>query len=49
MMADVWRVMREWRVYFEGFGAPAAAINQIAPAMRHIDDVSSPALRKLLP
>jgi serine/threonine-protein kinase HipA len=49
LMADVWRVVREWRVYFEGFGVPAADIEKIAPAMRHIDEVSSPALRKLLP
>jgi hypothetical protein len=27
----------------------AAEINKIAPAFRHLDDVSTPALRKLLP
>jgi len=49
MIADVWRVVREWRVYFDSFGIPAVEIGKIAPAFRHIDDVSTPALRKLLP
>jgi serine/threonine-protein kinase HipA len=44
MIADIWRVVREWRVYFEEFGVDAAA-----PAFRHIDDISTPELRKLLP
>jgi serine/threonine-protein kinase HipA len=48
MMAEIWRVVREWKVYFEGFGVAAAEIDKIAPAFRHIDDVSTPALRKLL-
>ena len=48
MMADVWRVVREWKVYFEGLGVPGAQIDKTAPAFRHNDDVSSPALRKLL-
>lgn len=49
MIANIWRVVREWRVYFESFGIPAAEIEKIAPAFRHIDDVSTPALRRLLP
>lgn len=49
LMADIWRIVREWRVYFESFGVPAAEIEKIAPAFRHIDDVSTPALRKALP
>ena len=49
MIADIWRVVREWRVYFESFGVPAAEIEKIAPAFRPIDDVSSSELRKLLP
>jgi serine/threonine-protein kinase HipA len=48
MMADIWRVVREWKVYFESFGVAAAEINKIAPAFRHIEDVARPALRKLL-
>lgn len=49
MMAGIWRVVREWRVHFEGFGVPGAEIEKIAPAFRHIDEVSTPALRRLLP
>lgn len=49
MIAAVWRVVREWRVYFDSFGVAAADIEQIAPAFRHIDDVSTPELRKRLP
>lgn len=49
LIADIWRIVREWRVYFENFGVPAAEIEKIAPAFRHIDDVSTPALRKALP
>ena len=49
MISDVWRVVREWRVYFERFGVDATEIERIAPAIRHIDDVSTPALRKQLP
>lgn len=49
LIADVWRVVREWRVYFEGFAVPPGEIEKIASAFRHIDDVSSPSLRKLIP
>ena len=49
MIAELWRVVREWRVYFESYGVAAAEIENIAPALRHIDDVSTPALRRLLP
>jgi serine/threonine-protein kinase HipA len=49
LIAEVWRVVRQWRVCFEDFGVPAAEIEKIAPAFRHIDDVSTPALRKQLP
>ena len=48
-IADIWRIVREWRVYFESFGVPAAQIEKIAPAFRHMDDISTPALRKSLP
>lgn len=47
-IADVWRIVCEWRVYFEGFGVAAPEIDKTAPAFRHIDDVCTPALRKLL-
>lgn len=49
MVAGIWRVVREWRVRFESFGVPLAEVEKIAPAFRHIDDVSTPMLRKLLP
>ncbi len=49
LIAGIWRIVREWRGHFENFGVPAAEIASIAPALRHIDDVSTPALRKLLP
>jgi serine/threonine-protein kinase HipA len=49
MIFGIWRVVREWRVYFEGFGVTAAEIDRIAPAFRHIDEIASPALRRLPP
>lgn len=49
MIADIWRVVREWRVHFERFGVPGVEIEQIAPAFRHLDDVSTPELRRQLP
>lgn len=48
-IADVWRVTREWQVYFEEFGVDTAEMDAIAPAFRHIDDVSTPELRRQLP
>jgi serine/threonine-protein kinase HipA len=49
MIAGIWNVVREWRGHFEHFGVPVAEIDRIAPAFRHIDDVSTPALRAMLP
>ncbi len=49
LMADVWSTVREWAVFFEAFGVSADEIANIAPAFRHIDDVSTRELRKLLP
>ncbi len=48
-IARVWRIVREWRVYFEEYQVPADQIEKIAPAFRHIDELSTPALRKQLP
>ena len=48
VIAQVWGVVREWRVYFEQFGVPAPQMDKVATAFRHIDSVSSPELRKLL-
>jgi serine/threonine-protein kinase HipA len=48
LIDEVWRVVRQWRVYFENFRIPEVEIEKIAPAFRHVDDVSTPRLRKLL-
>ncbi|MDO9434940.1 type II toxin-antitoxin system HipA family toxin [Hydrogenophaga sp.] len=48
MVASIWAVVREWRVYFEGFGVSAVDIEKTESAFRHLDDVSTPALRRLL-
>jgi len=49
MIAQVWRVVRQWRGYFEDFGVPALEIDRIAPAIRHIDSICSQDLRKQIP
>lgn len=49
IVADVWEKVREWKVYFEKFGASAQSIDQAANAYRHIDQISTPKLRTLLP
>jgi serine/threonine-protein kinase HipA len=49
MIAGIWRTVREWRVYFESFGVPAAEVEKIATAFRHLDDISTPELRRQLP
>ena len=48
-VARIWQIVREWKVHFEQYNVPADQIEKIAPAFRHIDEVSTPALRKLLP
>ena len=48
LIADIWRVVREWRSYFESFGVAAPEIEKIAPAFRHVRDVSTLALCKQL-
>ncbi|KWU26389.1 type II toxin-antitoxin system HipA family toxin [Burkholderia cenocepacia] len=49
LIADVWQVVREWRVYFDEFGVDAEAMERAASALRHIDDISTSELRRLLP
>ncbi len=49
IIANVWQVVREWRVYFESYAVGAAEIEKVAPAFRHLDDISTPALRRELP
>ena len=48
LMGEVWRVVRQWRIYFDEAGVPDAEQAKISAAFRHIDDVSTPELRKLL-
>ncbi|PRC94325.1 type II toxin-antitoxin system HipA family toxin [Solimicrobium silvestre] len=49
IIADVWERVREWKSYFEKFGAPTESIEQATNAFRHIDKISTPKLRALLP
>ncbi len=48
-IARVWGIVREWKVYFEEYRVPAEQIEKIAPAFRHLDELATPALRKLIP
>jgi serine/threonine-protein kinase HipA len=49
IIAQVWEKVREWKSYFEKFGASEKSIGQAANAFRHIDQISTPKLRTLLP
>lgn len=49
LIDEVWRVVREWKVSFERSGVPADDMARIAPAFRHLDDISTADTRKLLP
>ena len=35
----IWKVVREWRAYFEGWNVPGDDIEKAASAFRHIDDI----------
>lgn len=48
IISRVWNIIREWKMYFEKFGVHPEQIERIAPAFRHINDVSSNELRKQL-
>jgi serine/threonine-protein kinase HipA len=48
-ISRIWKTVREWKVLFEEYNVPADQIEKIAPSFRHIDEVSTPALRKLIP
>lgn len=48
-IARIWKTVREWKRHFEDYGVPADQIEKVAPAFRHIDEVSTSALRKLIP
>lgn len=45
---DIWRVVRQWRVHFDEVGVPKSEQDKIAPAIRHLNDVATPELRRLL-
>jgi serine/threonine-protein kinase HipA len=49
IISQVWQVVREWRAYFDEFGVSPHEINKVASAFRHIDNISSAAVRKRLP
>lgn len=49
LMDEVWRVVREWKVSFEHSGVMADDMARIAPAFRHLDDISTADTRKLMP
>ncbi len=48
-IAHIWATVRVWKQHFENAGAPSAQIKKIAPAFRHLDDVTSKTLRRALP
>ena len=48
-IAKIWKVVREWKVYCEEYEVPPDQIEKIAPAFRHLDDLSRASLRKLIP
>jgi serine/threonine-protein kinase HipA len=44
----IWRVVREWKVRFDGYGVAGREIEAITSAFRHLDEVASPDLKKIL-
>lgn len=46
VIAQVWEKVRAWKVSFEVGGVPGEQVKRIASAFRHIDDVSSGAVRR---
>src|SRR5215469_16485589 len=48
-IAKIWKIVREWKVYFEEYQVPFDQIEKISPAFRHLDDLSTASLRKLIP
>jgi serine/threonine-protein kinase HipA len=49
IVSEVWRIVRQWRTWFDEFAVPPEQQEQVASAFRHIDDISSPETRRLLP
>lgn len=48
IIGHIWGKVREWKTYFEKFGASTQSIDQAANAYRHIDRISTPKLRAVL-
>jgi serine/threonine-protein kinase HipA len=48
VIIKVWETVREWKVHFEKYEVPADQIQKVAPAFRHLDDISSAELRRVL-
>ncbi len=48
-IAKIWRTVRQWRMHFEEDEVPDEQITKVGPAFRHIDDISTPDLRKRIP
>lgn len=44
----IWRVVRDWKVRFEGYGLAGREIEAIESAFRHLDEVATPDLKKML-
>jgi len=49
IVADIWSRVQNWRGFFEDFGVVPEDLDEIAPAFRHIDDISTAELRTQLP
>ncbi|AQH01377.1 hypothetical protein A9R05_21325 [Burkholderia sp. KK1] len=49
LIADVWRVVSDWRATFAEFDVAPRDIGSVQSAFRHIDDISSVSLRGILP
>lgn len=49
LIASVWAVVREWREFFEAYGAVDESCEKISSAFRHIDKISTPETRRILP
>lgn len=48
IISNTWRVVRQWRTYFDDFGVSPADSERIASAFRPVDVVSTAALRREL-
>jgi serine/threonine-protein kinase HipA len=49
VIAEVWEKLREWRIFFEGYGVPLDEIEKVKSAFRHIDDITTTDIRKKIP